>query len=65
MKALKSQLAKDLLADEQARNELRRFLVSNRSKSSSLDAEPGRILVRRGGTAVTVSATVVPKAKAD
>lgn len=65
MKALKSQLAKDLLADEQARNELRRFLVSNRSKSPSLEAESGRIHVRRGSTAVTVSATVVPKAKAD
>jgi len=65
MKALKSQLAKDLLADEQARNELRRFLVSDRPKSSSVDAEPSRIHVRRGSTAVTVSATVVPKAKAD
>ena len=65
MKALKSQLANDLLADEQARNELRRFLVGNRSKSAFPTPEAGRIQVRRGASAVTVSATVVPKAKTD
>lgn len=65
MKALKSQLANDLLADEQARNELRRFLVGNRSKSSSPASETGRIQFRRGASSVTVNATVVPKAKAD
>jgi len=65
MKALKSQLAKDLLADDQARNELRRFLVSNRSKPSSSKGEAVRIQFRSGTSAVTVSASVVPKAKTD
>ena len=65
MKALKSQHANYLLADEQARNELRRFLVGNRSKSAFPTPEAGRIQVRRGASAVTVSATVVPKAKTD
>ena len=65
MKALKSPLANELLADEQARNELRRFLISNHSRSASSVSQAGRIQVRRGTSAVTVSATVVPKAKAD
>ena len=65
MKALKSPLANELLADEQARNELRRFLISNHSRSASSVSQAGRIQVRRGTSAITVSATVVPKAKAD
>lgn len=63
MKALKSQLATELLADPKARDQLRQFLVAKRPQSSS----PTRILPdkvqiqREGGMAVT--ARVVPKAK--
>jgi len=64
MKSLKSQLAKDLLADDQARNELRRFLVSNRTKLSLSKGDAVRIQFHSGGSAVTVTAAIVPKAKA-
>lgn len=64
MKALKSELASELLADPKARDQLRQFLVAKRSQSSSpLQAVPEVIHIQRpGGSAVT--AKVVPKAKA-
>lgn len=63
MKALQSQLAKDLLADEQARSALRRVLVSKRSLSKQ-DVN-SVIKLQRGATTVTVSASLVPKARVD
>ncbi len=64
MKALKSQLASELLADPTARDQLRQFLVAKRTQSSSpLHTVPDKIQIQRpGGSAVT--ARVVPKAKA-
>lgn len=64
MKALKSQLASELLADPTARDQLRQFLVAKRPQSSSpAQAMPEQVQIQRpGGSAVT--ARVVPKAKA-
>lgn len=65
MKALKSQLAMELLADPKARDELRRFLVTKRPNSSSASqAVTGQFQIHRGPSAVTITAVVVPKAKA-
>ncbi|NHZ42090.1 MULTISPECIES: hypothetical protein [Massilia] len=66
MKALKSPLAVELLADPAARDELRRFLVGKRqgSPATPQSAASGPFQIRRGGSAVTVKVELVPKAKA-
>ncbi|NHZ35158.1 MULTISPECIES: hypothetical protein [Massilia] len=65
MKALKSPLANELLADPKARDELRRFLVTKRSSAVSTDQPvTGQFQIRRGTSAATVKAVFVPKAKA-
>lgn len=64
MKALKSQLASELLADPKTRDQLRRFMVANRlgSAASQQQAVSDVIKIQRksGGT---VTAVLVPKAK--
>jgi hypothetical protein len=65
MKALKSQLASELLADPDARDALRRFLVTQRKDASA--AQPGasgQLQIRQGTRIATVKAEFVPKAKA-
>lgn len=64
MKALKSQLASELLADPKARDQLRQFLIAKRQQSSSpAEVMPEQVQIERaGGSAVT--ARMVPKAKA-
>lgn len=60
MKALKSQLASELLADPQARDQLREFMTSKRSGPQ---LRTGEFRIRRdGGQSVRV--TIVPKARA-
>lgn len=64
MKALKSQLAMELLADPHARDQLRRFMIAKRldSAPSRQDAVKDVIRIQResGGS---VTAVLVPKAK--
>lgn len=64
MKALKSQLAAELLADPKARDQLRQFMTSKRSQAQAArQSASGEFHIRRtGGQAVR--ATIVPKAKA-
>lgn len=63
MKALKSQLASELLADPQARDQLRQFMTSKRSAQTARQAATGEFKIRRDdGQSVRV--TIVPKAKA-
>jgi hypothetical protein len=65
MKALKSPLASELLADPTARDALRRFLVARRPGAVSAEQQPaGQFQIRRGGAEATVKAVFVPKAKA-
>lgn len=65
MKALKSPLATELLADPKARGELRRFLFTKGSSSvSEQQGVTGQFQIRRGTSAATVRAVLVPKAKA-
>lgn len=64
MKALKSQLASELLADPKTRDQLRQFMVANRlgSAASQQQAVSDVIKIqRKSGGAVT--AVLVPKAK--
>lgn len=63
MKALKSQLASELLADPKAREQLRRLMVANRlgSAASQQQAVSNVRIQRKSGGAVT--AELVPKAK--
>lgn len=64
MKALKSKLAMELLADPKARVELRRFFIAQRPNSGSTpQSYTGQIQIHRGTSPITVNATVVPKAK--
>lgn len=64
MKALKSQLASELLADPKARDQLRQFLTSKRPASQTARQSPaGEFHIRRAG-GQAVLATIVPKAKA-
>lgn len=63
MKALKSPLAVELLADPAARDELRRFLVGKRQAAPQASTS-GPFQIRRGASAVTVKVELVPKAKA-
>lgn len=64
MKALKSQLASELLADPQARDQLRQFMTSKRSgPQTARHAATGEFKIRRDdGQSVRV--TIVPKANA-
>jgi hypothetical protein len=59
MKALKSQLAKDVLADPDAKGRLRAFLAE---RSVTPGANGGVIEVRTNGRTVRLKPTVVPKA---
>lgn len=64
MKALKSPLASELLADPKARDQLRQFLVNKRpSELAMRHAGSGQFEIRRSGGG-TVKVTFVPKAKA-
>jgi hypothetical protein len=61
MKALKSQLASEVLADPEARKHLREFLTRGRSEG----APPSEFLFRRpNGETVKLTPRIVPKAKA-
>jgi hypothetical protein len=64
MKALKSKLASQLLADPKASDQLLDFLLSKRSRvGAGMPTEAGRVLIRTSdGQEVQVSATLVPKA---
>jgi len=64
MKALKSQLATELLADPKARGDLRRFIVAKRANTAaSKPSQPEQFQINRS-SGETVKAFVVPKAKA-
>lgn len=64
MKALKSQLASELLADPTSRDQLRQFMTNRRGNSAMAgQATMGEFKIRReDGQSVRVS--IVPKAKA-
>lgn len=65
MKALKSKLATELLADPAASEQLRRFLVNRESSGQRMtSASSGQFVVRSKDGPVRVQATIVPKAKA-
>ncbi len=61
MKALQSPLAKKVLADNQARMQLRQ-VVSLASRQGQPDASEQTILLREGATVRRLTAVVVPKA---
>ena len=64
MKALKSQLASELLADPKARDQLRRFMIAKRLGSNAAQRQPLKDTIgihRESGGSVT--AVLVPKAK--
>jgi O-methyltransferase involved in polyketide biosynthesis len=64
MKALKSQLATELLADPKARDQLRQFMTSKRAPSQpARQAVAEEFHIRRAG-GQAVRASIVPKAKA-
>lgn len=63
MKALKSKLASQLLADRAASAQLRDFLVSRKSSDSAQKQDTSAHLVVQGANGVlNVRATFVPKA---
>lgn len=63
MKALKSKLATQLLADPAASDQLRDFLVNRKAINPGLhQAAVRQFVIRSKDGAVTVQATVVPKA---
>ena len=64
MKALKSQLASELLADPKARDQLRQFMTAKHGVPQTVrQAAAGEFKIRRdSGQSVRVS--IVPKAKA-
>jgi hypothetical protein len=63
MKALKSKLATQLLADPAASDQLRDFLVNRKSSDARVQQAGARqFLIRSKDGALTVQATVVPKA---
>lgn len=64
MKALKSPLASKLLADPKARDELRRFLTTERSGFQAKNAHVADEARIRSTQGQAVRATIVPKAKA-
>lgn len=59
MKALQSSLTKQLLADPDARAQLRRAMIASTTGGSASDS---RVTVRQNGEDVTYRLTVVPKA---
>lgn len=64
MKALKSQLASELLADPKARDQLRQFMIAKRLGSAAAQRQPVNDVIgiqRESGGSVT--AVLVPKAK--
>jgi O-methyltransferase involved in polyketide biosynthesis len=63
MKALKSQLATELLADPKARDQLRQFMTSKRAQPAVRQSTAEEFHIRSAG-GLTVRATMVPKAKA-
>jgi hypothetical protein len=63
MKALKSKLATQLLADPSASNQLRDFLVTRKSSGAQpQQAGTSQTLISSQNGALTVRAAVVPKA---
>jgi hypothetical protein len=63
MKALKSKLATQLLADPAASDQLRDFLVNRKTSNAQPQrASADRFVIRSRDGALTVQATVVPKA---
>jgi hypothetical protein len=65
MKALKSKLASEILADPAASVQLRQFLLNKSTSASAAmprQALTGQFEIRRGNGAVRIEATVVPKA---
>jgi hypothetical protein len=63
MKALKSKLASELLADPSASVQLRQFLTDRHTEAGvARQAPTGRIEIQRGNRAVRVEVTIVPKA---
>lgn len=64
MKALKSQLASDLLADPATRDQLRRFLVREVSADQLSRQGDTEKFVIRGRNGERFEAMIVPKAKA-
>lgn len=63
MKALKSKLASELLADPAASEQLRRFLVNREvSGQRKSPSSSGAFVVRGKNGVVRVQATIVPKA---
>lgn len=61
MKALKSKLASQLLADPMAGNQFREFLVSQKTNGPVRQGATTQFVVR-GKSGLQVMATVVPKA---
>lgn len=61
MKALKSKLASQLLADPMAGNQFREFLVSQKVNNLKREGATAQFVVR-GRSGIQVMATVVPKA---
>ena len=62
MKALQSPLAKKVLADNQARTQLRQVVSLAASRRGEPDASEQTILLREGATVRRLTAVVVPKA---
>jgi hypothetical protein len=63
MKALKSKLASELLADPAASDQFRQFLVNKpASTATQRQGATGRFVVRGKNGVIQVLATVVPKA---
>lgn len=63
MKALKSKLAYELLADPKALDQLRQFIVAKRPSAATTGQDGSdQFEIRRSGGG-TVKATFVPKAK--
>lgn len=65
MKALKSKLASQLLADPAASGQLRDFLINRNVNAERLPQAPAdQFVIRSKDGVVTVRASVVPKARA-
>lgn len=62
MKALKSDLAKDVLADPKARDQLRHYLATKSLLSVARTPSGVLIEVQRDGKTVRLKPVVVPKA---
>ena len=62
MKALKSQLASDLLADPAAAGHLRAFLASQGGAARNASSKSSAFIVRGKNGAVKVTVSLVPKA---